>query len=89
MSNYTPGPWRYNEGDKNSAPWVVRGSEGGFSVLGNTESRAEADAKLISCAPELLEALKVARDKYYNSFEPDNQASEYYEWSKLIKKAGG
>ncbi|AVG38339.1 hypothetical protein MC81_02530 [Achromobacter insolitus] len=35
---------------------MIRGTEGGFVVVGMTADRQEADASLISAAPELLDA---------------------------------
>lgn len=58
MSGHTPGPWRFEPGDKFTKPYVVRGREGGFQVMGLSTEREEADAKLIAAAPDLLEALE-------------------------------
>lgn len=58
MTNkHTPAPWRHEPGRDGKPPHVVRGSEGGFVVMGLTAERQEADASLISASPDLLEAL--------------------------------
>jgi hypothetical protein len=60
--SHTPGPWTYREGYRGTEEYVVqRGHEGGFVVEGLSKERAEADARLIAAAPELLEVLKAAR----------------------------
>lgn len=58
-TKHTPGPWRYEPGRDGRPPYVIRGTEGGFVVVGMTADRQEADARLIAAAPELLEALSV------------------------------
>lgn len=60
MSKHTPGPWRYIPGMLGAKfpPAVQRGSEGGFLVEGVTREQEDADARLISAAPDLLEALE-------------------------------
>ena len=57
-TKHTPGPWHYQPGRNSRPPYVIRGSEGGFVVVGMTADRQEADAALIAAAPELLEALE-------------------------------
>lgn len=58
MTNkHTPAPWRREPGRGGKPPYVVRGSEGGFVVMGLTAERQEADAALITAAPELFESL--------------------------------
>lgn len=53
---YTKGPWIVYDG---IGGWIIqRGASGGFVVQDRDEYRAQADACLISAAPELLEALK-------------------------------
>ena len=53
-TEHTSGPWRYEPGRDGRPPYVIRGTEGGFVVVGMTADRQEADARLISAAPELL-----------------------------------
>lgn len=58
MTNqHTPAPWRHEPGRDGKPPYVVRGSEGGFVVMGVTAERQEADAALIAAAPDLYHAL--------------------------------
>ena len=58
-TKHTPGPWRYEAGRDGRPPYVIRGTEGGFVVVGMTADRQEADARLIAAAPEMFEALSV------------------------------
>jgi len=108
-TKYTPGPWLvYNDMgiaahkgiDSHSGKSIVLvgigGSYGG--VRGATKEEAEANARLIACAPELLEALKAAID-YINNCpcDPDIFPKQLKAWDKLssiqpmklIAKAGG
>lgn len=57
-TKHTPAPWRYQPGRDSRPPYVIRGSEGGFVVVGMTADRQEADAALIAAAPDLLSALE-------------------------------
>ena len=58
MTNkHTPAPWRHEPGRDGKPPYVVRGSEGGFVVMGLTAERQEADAALIAAAPDIFKAL--------------------------------
>ncbi|MDF3858113.1 hypothetical protein P3W70_07135 [Achromobacter denitrificans] len=61
-TKYTAGPWRYEAGRDGRPPYVIRGTEGGFVVVGMTADRQEADARLIAAAPELLESLEACCD---------------------------
>lgn len=64
-TKHTPGPWRYEAGRDGRPPYVIRGTEGGFVVVGMTADRQEADARLIAAAPELLQALEaIVNDPY-------------------------
>ena len=70
---HTPGPWRtYSYSDSASArQWTV-GTPGGDRIADNIErgkptDEAEANARLIAAAPELLEACKSAL-RYYEMF---------------------
>ena len=70
MSKHTPGPWQIYDcefavrvgiegGNKTSV--ITLGAKGDDSgVWGETTEQAEANARLIASAPELLEALKAA-----------------------------
>lgn len=95
MSAHTPGPWIYRKVDDKFAPIVQRGAEGGFSVHALTDSRADADARLIAAAPELLEALKLMVDWHakrdeHNAFLPiESQEPEIQVAMRAIAKATG
>ena len=52
MSEYTPGPWRYREG----ALVIFPNNAGGFCICNCPD--AEANARLVAAAPDLLEALE-------------------------------
>jgi hypothetical protein len=56
-SKHTPGPWNAEPMTGRGA-WV-KGSSGEWAALscGDTDTTAEANARLIAAAPELLEAL--------------------------------
>ena len=66
-AQHTPAPWRLNAGNEtlvmgsNQRP-IARAECGGTAGIGLAE--AEANARLIAAAPELLEALKEMRDWY-------------------------
>ena len=75
MSKHTPGPWQIYDcefavrvgiegGNKTSV--ITFGAKGDYSgVWGKTTEQAEANARLIASAPELLEALKGAIAELY------------------------
>ncbi len=64
MSGYTPGPWHVAPESKAQSPWIVCDSEGGSIAdcepPGPWMSRetADANARLIAAAPDMLAALK-------------------------------
>lgn len=60
MKNYTPGPWSVTIFESGGKPIVQRGDSGGFQVSGFCTKTQNADARLISAAPDLLEALEDA-----------------------------
>lgn len=59
-TRYTPGPWQIVGDDKD--PWTIAGPEGSILLsiceLTYTGNNAEANARLIAAAPDLLDALK-------------------------------
>lgn len=63
-TKHTSGPWRYEPGRDGRPPYVIRGTEGGFVVVGMTAERQEADARLIAAAPDLLLALERITSSY-------------------------
>lgn len=84
--NHTPGPWEadYDEygdeiwyGGSGQGLWTIKGPGSCYlaGMAGEDEEpgsreQAEADARLISAAPDLLEALKYAR-RFMNNVEHD------------------
>ena len=73
MSKHTPGPWewsdKYRTSDNKRNTWSLLGKDG-YGILscdGDANSpqslgaSGEANARLIAAAPELLEALQMAR----------------------------
>jgi len=65
----TPGPWYIEE--HNPGEFDITSGEGGKIIaMADCEGKeAKANAHLIAAAPELLEALKLVRDKYQEHFE--------------------
>lgn len=77
MSERTPGPWEAAYLDQNGQR-VVRGEDIEVCTcwhhcVGSIEKEMEANARLISAAPELLEALRAAVDC---GMVPKSSASE-------------
>lgn len=70
MSEHTPGPWTLS---RNLGPWtssaghvhhtIERGSHGCINVEQSAGDEAEANARLIVAAPEMLEALRTIVDR--------------------------
>lgn len=61
---YTPGPWVVEQNGGKGA-WIA-GSTGEWAALacGDSNATAEANARLIAAAPEMLEALLLAEKLY-------------------------
>lgn len=61
MTEYTKGPWETAEHKTGLILWV-KGGDGKWAALGlgKTGTEAEANARLISAAPDMLEALEEA-----------------------------
>ena len=80
MSKHTPAPWTFVEGfleeDKKVYDYWVRDAYGyGICEIGRRQSQeAEANARLIASAPELLEALKVIAETPAGSMTNDSEA---------------
>lgn len=101
MSKHTPGPWRYSVSDYDGEFVITGSNEGGGSVLpilGRTHNwprNAEANARLIAAAPDLLAALKryVAATDHACLVEGDNPHAEFAEPLRsalaIIAKAEG
>ncbi len=77
-TKHTPGPWSVF-GDTKDQPGI-EGDDGTFSIIvygeedeaddcgvhGHTNEEMWANARLIAAAPDLLEALKMLKEDYYN-----------------------
>lgn len=67
-NKHTPGPWEAFTEDRFSGWWAIRDTEG--NEIGSTDGGFdELDARLMAAAPEMLEALTVARElvsQYYS-----------------------
>ena len=94
MSKHTPGPWKYDT--TKLADWYTRITHC-VSISGESEIRlygneAEANARLISAAPELLEALEALVDMPDERSIYDISDKEIDLWvkaKKVIAKAKG
>ncbi len=99
MSNeeHTKGPWRTQR--EQLSPLS---SKEGFTIItesfdivsGHLAIRKEADAKLIAAAPDLLEALKAAKEhlnycNYEDVCKPENKTDLYTRIEMAIFKATG
>jgi hypothetical protein len=96
MSKHTPGPWNVfgSETVRGSIPQIHVGTEERLTakipVFG--QESAEANARLIAAAPELLDGLKQAVDHLKLKYEPtplDGEAALIRKLESLINKTGG
>jgi hypothetical protein len=94
-AKHTPGPWNtgnsineFKEGSAWTVPvWSHNGPEWGkmaAEAIAPTREMAQANARLISAAPDLLEACKIA----LNAFE-HNYAIDWAVLQSAISKAEG
>ena len=58
MNDHTPGPWRVLAHQNGPSIEAVKTQEGILHMLPRLTSKVEADARLISAAPDLLAALR-------------------------------
>ena len=95
MSEHTPGPWvvcPIQKEDLLHSRKVGTGPEGWLGVAqahGDTQEEADANARLIAAAPDLLEACRIAL-VYLESDADDQQERE--DWAQIrvaIHKAEG
>jgi hypothetical protein len=65
---HTPGPWRYQEGT-DAYTHIVRTGENRFlcQLAQDTSGVAEANARLIAAAPELLDAILKSDDAHWTT----------------------
>lgn len=85
MSKHTPGPWVAEPGGGKGS-WV-KGSTGEWAALacGDTSESAEANARLIAAAPDMLKALRPFAEVDYEELigAPDDMPIE-----EALRKAG-
>ena len=96
-TKHTPGPWNcsdnYNGVIPIDAPTTSTGYESSVEICRVTcddEESMVANAKLISSAPDLLEALEAILPEFemlYEQFDPDGQLGAWIEWSVMAQKA--
>jgi hypothetical protein len=73
MSKHTPGPWAaelWNNSSTDDIGWTItrNGSRVPTSTFDGDEAEAEANARLIAAAPDLLEALSAMLEQFnYNT----------------------
>lgn len=101
MSGHTPGPWRvrtHEEGGEVVGCFVAANDVNGYpydaQIMGDDEYRGApgrelADAHLISAAPEMLEALRFAREWIIEHREVGKNAMTLGAINAAIKKAEG
>lgn len=87
---HTPGPWKARHWD--AAAWEVdKGNPFIIAFPKNVQllDELEANARLISAAPDLLNVAKQCLERNWNPFEPDNQSALWHELKAAIAKAEG
>jgi hypothetical protein len=95
--NHTPGPWSFHEASR-SNEFVIRdhGSSGGYAPIAivkgdkrSTLAQSAANARLISAAPFLLEALAEMLVHCQDEERNDDIARAVYKARAAILKATG
>ena len=61
MSNHTPGPWNHKE---QWGYYKIHSEDEGVSVVHGIDSKSEANARLISAAPNMFDALQAICDAF-------------------------
>lgn len=90
MSKHTPGPWKQHLVDETLIVASDRTTVASTSIDYDKAETAEANARLIAAAPELLEALKIARDYIGANLGTYAQAgADFDKVSAAIAKAEG
>lgn len=88
MNKHTPGPWKLVDWSHQERTNRVFVEGPGCVTIATTKKenpQRVADARLISVAPELLEAVK----KFFIRFEHEIGSTQYEEIRQLIAKAEG
>ena len=95
VSEHTAGPWKIDRSYPNGLPFGIRSCVDGERVLvsrafsGPSTPCAEANARLIAAAPELLEALKNAEALWAFRSTDDPQQVWLAQTRTAIAKATG
>lgn len=99
MSKHTPGPWHWESDEVNGDPTGrVRYQVTAlgktvtcvyYSSFAGSQTNAEADAKLISAAPELYEALERLTAVYQTAHSPVTRLSCWKQAGAALSKARG
>jgi hypothetical protein len=105
LTQHTPGPWEVSElyaDDEGQPELAIRAKINGMVChpaavclqFPNMPGMQMANARLIAAAPELLAALKIARqfmnvaaDWNMNEVEINGQMGGTYDWLKVVDKA--
>jgi hypothetical protein len=86
MGKYTPGPWTFLglvERDEVES-WTVQCADKRYvRCEGRTGNEAEANARLIAAAPDLLEALK----NLMRTFDECTQPHDHEQWVEFVQDA--
>ena len=91
---HTPGPWEWDGkvwcyDDSNEAPWLIQApwSDGASKAVltGTIRCESEANARLISAAPELLEAAKLVIAWY--EAEDDHSKADFYQRMEMCRQS--
>ena len=92
---FTPGTWLLGEDQCVDETWSIVTTTGG-SVIANVNDRHDrlANARLIAAAPELLEALRITRNRLHNAITSLGASTVFAtegcrEADVAIAKAGG
>jgi hypothetical protein len=89
-TQYTPGPWEIcpNWPEQNQRKIQPEGEVSGVALsFGDTDEEAEANARLIAAAPEMLEALKIAKHYMEGDSDDDIEQEDYAFLTGVIAKA--
>lgn len=89
MNKHTAGPWTVEYDNSETLQWYNVGPARVYHNYNNEleEETAQANARLIASAPELLEALEAMVDLWDKSFLYD--AYDYNKAKQTIRKAKG
>lgn len=98
QASFTPGPWRLAKNSKDTVVGYRKGKDAYTFVVAETcgyQEEREANARLIACAPEMLEMLEsiktlIPMDTFYSDGNGGyTDESVYSKIENLIAKAKG